>query len=573
MAIALNPIFPVVSAKPVAADLVLQPGTVIDARVLQVLENNFVRIAIANLSIDVLSEVPLQNGQALQLAVSQNPQGIKLAVVPQGSAGVTTLADAALTQASATTKPVVSTPTLNDLQALAVSSAVQTAATRQTGLSQLFANLAAATGAQSLPPQVQQAVVKLFALQPELSNNLTGAKIQAAFESSGLFRERTLASAPANQPQPAALPDLKSALIVLRQTLSVALASAEQAQLPGQPAVVGSAIPPQVVTPAGTPVAQPQILTPQPPATNIQPQAAAAPAAASSLSVVITGAPPLAPGAEIESILPALPHAVRAGDASDIAKSIVVAANAVRQAPAGSPLAPDTFLSLIRNALQIARTEAGAESGKAFAEHVLTELDPGTARTNAPPPPFRGAAPSAQPIAEPTLIADAPHAATVRQLLDDTDGAIARQTLLQVASLPDRVDVSGAKFDLTTPRWSFEIPFATPQGAAVAQFEVARDGSGNGEEGSVNKVWRARFSLDVEPAGPVHAIVSLVGDTTSVRMWAERPMTAAQLRANTAQLAHALRSAELEPGNIVIGEGEPPQAASAPAGHFVNRAS
>ena len=63
-----------------------------------------------------------------------------------------------------------------------MSSAVQTAAARQTGLSQLFANLAAATGAQSLPPQVQQAVVQLFALQPELSDNLTGAKIQAAFE-------------------------------------------------------------------------------------------------------------------------------------------------------------------------------------------------------------------------------------------------------------------------------------------------------------------------------------------------------------------------------------------------------
>ena len=44
-------------------------------------------------------------------------------------------------------------------------------------------------------------------------------------------------------------------------------------------------------------------------------------------------------------------------------------------------------------------------------------------------------------------------------------------------------------------------------------------------------IWRARFSLDVEPAGPVHALVSLIGDKTAVRMWAERPATAAQLRA------------------------------------------
>ena len=44
---------------------------------------------------------------------------------------------------------------------------------------------------------------------------------------------------------------------------------------------------------------------------------------------------------------------------------------------------------------------------------------------------------------------------------------------------------------------------------------------------AAKRVWRARFSLDVEPAGPVHALVSLTGEKTSVRMWAERPATAA----------------------------------------------
>lgn len=580
MAIALNPIFPVVSAKPVAADLVLQPGAVIDARVLKVLENNFVRIAIANLTIDVLSEVPLQNGQALQLAVSQNPQGIKLAVVPPGGGGAATVADVAnpaVTQAAAATaKPAAPPAALNDLQALAVSSAVQTAAARQTGLSQLFANLAAATGAQSLPPQVQQAVVQLFALQPELSDNLTGARIQAAFEASGLFREKALASTPANQPQPAALPDLKSALIVLRQTLSVALASAEQAQVSTQSVVAAQGRAPQTVAANGAPLAQsPQIVTQQPAAAaSVLPQTAApVPQVSPQAGIVVTAAPPLVPGANAQEVLLPLPLAPHAGEASDVATAIGVAVATLRQGNGSAPLAPDTFLSLIRNALQIARTEAGIEPGRALPQNTLPGLDQGIARTNVPPPPFRGAAPSAQPIAEPTLAADAPPLATVRQLLDDTDGAIARQTLLQVASLPERADVPGAKLDVVTPRWNFEIPFATPQGTAVAQFEVARDGGGNGEEGAASKVWRARFSLDVEPAGPVHAIISLVGDTTSVRMWAERPVTAAQLRANTTELAQALRSAALEPGNIVIGEGEPPQAATAPAGHFVNRAS
>ncbi|MES2165510.1 MAG: flagellar hook-length control protein FliK, partial [Pseudomonadota bacterium] len=155
------------------------------------------------------------------------------------------------------------------------------------------------------------------------------------------------------------------------------------------------------------------------------------------------------------------------------------------------------------------------------------------------------------------------------RLIENTDAALARQTLLQAASL--LVDVPGTRNDPTVPRWNFEIPFATPQGTAVAQFEISRDGSGNEIE-AASRVWRARFSLDVEPSGPVHALVSLSHGRTSVRMWAERPATAAQLRINAPQLSHALREAALEPGDIVIGEGAPPKAAPPPAGHFLDRA-
>jgi hypothetical protein len=179
--------------------------------------------------------------------------------------------------------------------------------------------------------------------------------------------------------------------------------------------------------------------------------------------------------------------------------------------------------------------------------------------------------PSAQPVALPSIAPDAPLATSAHRLLDNTDAAIARQTLLQVASLPDRVDTAGARVDPATPRWHFEIPFATPQGTAMAQFAVSRDGGGSEVE-AAQRVWRARFSLDIEPAGPVHALVSLSGERTSVRMWAERPATAAQLRAGAAQLSRALSRAELQPGDIVIRDGAPPQSAPAPAGHFLDRA-
>ena len=89
MPISVNPTVPVITAQGVASGVVLQPGTVINAQVLKILADNLVQIAIANLSIDVLSEIPLQAGQNLQLAVSQTQDGIRLAVVGQGTAAAT----------------------------------------------------------------------------------------------------------------------------------------------------------------------------------------------------------------------------------------------------------------------------------------------------------------------------------------------------------------------------------------------------------------------------------------------------------------------------------------------------
>ncbi len=79
----------------------------------------------------------------------------------------------------------------------------------------------------------------------------------------------------------------------------------------------------------------------------------------------------------------------------------------------------------------------------------------------------------AQGIAPPSIGADASPDAVAHHLLADTDAALARQTLLQIASLPDRVDQPGVRADLNVPRWNFEIPFATPAGhrrGAVRDF-------------------------------------------------------------------------------------------------------
>ena len=110
MAIVITPSVPLVAAQGVTADVVLQPGTVVNARVVQVLGNDQVQIAIGGQSIDVLSQVPLQPGQVLQLAVSQSSDGIRLAIVnADGSAlaspGLANLAGAAATLDFLTWRP------------------------------------------------------------------------------------------------------------------------------------------------------------------------------------------------------------------------------------------------------------------------------------------------------------------------------------------------------------------------------------------------------------------------------------------------------------------------------------
>jgi hypothetical protein len=66
--------------------------------------------------------------------------------------------------------------------------------------------------------------------------------------------------------------------------------------------------------------------------------------------------------------------------------------------------------------------------------------------------------------------------------------------------------------------------------------------------------------------------VSLSGEKTSVRIWAERPATAAQLRDDAPRLSQALTRANLHPGDIVVRDGAPIPPAPAAAGHFLDRA-
>src|SRR5262245_13726046 len=177
MAISVTPVLPVQPAQEIGAvaeaspELVLKPGTTIEATVLKVLSADLVRIAISALSIDVKTEIPLQEGQVLKLAVSQTDSGIRLTNVTGGGdasslgADAVTLSPDALVDAP--TAPVSTAPkiVLTPAEKVAVTIAAQAAATEQGSQAPLFANLASIVNSPALPPRLLQAMQQVLSQQ------------------------------------------------------------------------------------------------------------------------------------------------------------------------------------------------------------------------------------------------------------------------------------------------------------------------------------------------------------------------------------------------------------------------
>jgi hypothetical protein len=570
----------------------LIPGQVIEAVVLALLEDGSVRLALPNATLDVRSTIPLAAGTSVRLLVKSTGSGLQLVVSPEAPAQDSTTAatsgglgqtpdtvaaseatpiegqalntaiatsveepDISIQGPNATTPAaMVQRPATSQAGAAGVIvNAVRSAASRQGGLAPLMADIEQLVGGEAIDPPaaVLKAAAQLLALRLPLQNDLTAGDIKQALSQSGLFLEARLA-----------VPD---------------------SELEGQPASTGR--------PGAT-------------VTQANPSTASTPTASPSDGANVPwNAPELAsPVTDLKAALLVLRQVVQlwadqADEAPNASSTAINPANvsptvATAPEPAeGSPLAaPEAALA----SLVVAAT---TEPGVAMA--LAAEMEPGTrlleaaeAATQAtdpavsasadapmsppplpPPLPYRGSPPVAQPATAATLASASSPADAAQRLLSATDAALARHTLLQAASLPDRPNADPARVQTQGPQWTFEVPVMTSAGTSIAQFEISRDGQAATADGRA--IWRARFSVDIEPMGPVHAQVTLLGNRAAVMLWAERPHSAARLREGSALLAEALRQAELEPGDIHCRTGAPrvPRESIPAAGQFLDRAS
>jgi hypothetical protein len=238
----------------------------------------------------------------------------------------------------------------------------------------------------------------------------------------------------------------------------------------------------------------------------------------------------------------------------------------------GQPFSkPADLASLLTTLRQALKTWADAEANAPVAAKLL-QTAPAALQTPTksatPMPPFRDGPTIAQALASPSLPISAGPREQALYLLDKTDAAVARQTLMQIASLPDRPEPGLARGGDAT-RLTFDIPLATALGTAVAQVRIERDGS-NAHDSETGPVWRASFSVDVEPIGPVHVRIAQVNGKTTVGLTAERAESAASLKADLTSLENGLRGAELEPGSISCRSGTPAVPSATP-GMFVDQ--
>jgi Flagellar hook-length control protein FliK len=604
----------------------LVPGQVIEAVVLALLEDGSVRLALPGATLDVRSTIPLAAGTSVQLTVKSTASGLQLVVSSessaQGSAAAavsegpgqtpamivasetetvegqgldiamaTTAEDQAAnislqeinptTQATMVGRPATPQASASEV----VSNAVRTAAARQGGLAPLMADIEQLVGGDAIeaPVAVLKAAAQLLALRLPLQSDLTAADIKQALSQSGLFLEARLAApndegegppTPIDRPGGGATPSSPSAASTTATSPpsgANALLSAPELASPATDLKAALLVFKQVIQLwAAEASAAPNAAANDPANTSLLAAAASEPAEA-SLLVAGASEPASASPLVAEASEPAPASPLVAG-ASEPASASPLVAGASEPAPVSPRVAGmgEPVEASVAGASELAlASETASEPGEPAVSPPADAPPP----PPPPPPPYRGSPPVAQPVTAATLASASSPADAAQRLLGATDAALARHTLLQAASLPDRPSADPARVQTQGPQWTFEVPVMTSAGTSIAQFEISRDGRAVTADGRA--IWRARFSVDVEPMGPVHAQVTLLGNRATVLLWAERPHSAAQLRERSTLLADGLRQADLEPGDIHCRAGAPtvPRASLPAAGQFLDRAS
>lgn len=489
----------------------LQPGTVMSGLVLGLIDDLTLRLQLPIGTLDVASDVPLPVGTRVQFALTGTPAEPKIVLTPLAPRASTVLPNG-------TAQPAAASPfddsrldpaAMKALVQNVVTQIVQDAVGKQGGLAPLIANLNAAVSRNSaVPASVRDAAQQVLSFQLDVTKPVSGADIKTVLAQSGLLNTAATDDA---------------------QATSMRMPASPPAPLPGQNA------------------------------------SQAAPVAADLRGALIVLRDSL------KTWIGTLPTnaAVPAADALSAEDAMAIGMRASNSVQSAAALGAVVLNAAGEKGDILAALKALPQSPQPQTPP-MQNTQP-LMRGASPPPPYQHGATVAQAPALPTLAGELAPRELAAHLLRETEAAISRHTLLQAASLPDDAPAASTRLDQASSRVVFEMPLASEQGTGIAQFKIERDASGTGT-GHKQAVWRAEFSIDLEPIGPVHARIALSGDRTTVMLFAERDESAASLRDALPVLEASLTDAALQPGELECRQGRAPVAPS-PKGMFLNRAS
>jgi len=477
---------------------------------------------------------------------------------------------AAMTLASQPGRPQPASTTGTDTVARTLLSTLTALARGQDSLGQLLSDLVQSEPLARLPAEIRADIQRVLVLaRPLVEAGLTRPDAAQA-------QGQPPASANVPTPQPADprlanLAPLATALERLQSSLKTwqpvaTQPPANQVQTPAaaisQPATA-TPLPQAAPPPETAPLAAPQ----RTPAVQAQAQPGSAPASTQATTPPGSGSVP--PQAAPTDPLRASPIAGADDDAQFATANLLLAAAnpAAMQNP--TPAAArtggiaDALVSLLLAQQAGATPEESVQRLRSQRQALPAgaEADPHSMPASNAVAAYRKAMPTAPVSTATQWPADPSEALIARTLLQRTEAALTQTRLLDVATQLQRAEHTPAPPSNTTPgHWNFELPLATPLGQTLVRFELERQA--RKAAGKPETVWRARLSLDVEPLGPIHAQIALLGTKTWVSLWAERPDTAHLLAEGQSVLRQSLGGEDLE-AEIVFHGGAP---ASGPGG-------
>ena len=159
-------------------------------------------------------------------------------------------------------------------------------------------------------------------------------------------------------------------------------------------------------------------------------------------------------------------------------------------------------------------------------------------------PPLRGIAPSAQAPARISLDLLNRSGLLRTDLLQQTEAALARLQMTQLAAVPR--DAERGLLE-----WLLELPIRRGSELDLWSMRLSRDAPGEAQQGvTATPVWSVQLAFDLPGLGPMQAQVQITGHQVSTQFWVERAASLPLLRAHLHELRQAFLHIGLEVGAL-----------------------